>query len=94
MTQAQSNDRDEGFWRDFATMADYFGRAVNNLRSFVGMPSRDLFYALGQTLGKEAAGKLQSRNLSDVLTEISEIWDRLSMGKVVVEETIPLTLMI
>ncbi len=90
----QTSQRDEAFWKDFASMADFFSPAVTPLQKYVGLGSKELFYSLGQTFGRRIAEKNEGRTLREALSELSDQWERMELGRVEVIRSDPLTILI
>ena len=85
---------DQSFWRDFPTMADYFGPAVVPLFRYLGLDSKQVMHDLGEELGKRAAAKLASLSLDQMLDEFSKVWQGYKIGSLTVEGRDPLVLQI
>ncbi len=86
--------KDESFWKDFASMADFFSPAMTPLQRYVGLGSKDLFYSLGGAFGREVAKKLEGKTLRETLSELSDLWERAEIGRFEVLSTDPLTLLV
>jgi predicted hydrocarbon binding protein len=89
-----SSQKDESFWKDFASMADFFSPALTPLQRYVGLGSKELFYSLGDAFGRKVAEKLDGGTLREVLSSLSELWERMEIGRFEVVHSDPLTLLI
>ncbi len=91
----QANEQsDESFWKDFASMADFFSPALSPLQKYVALGSKELFYSLGETFGRKAAEKLAGESLRETLLQLSNLWGRMELGRFEVVRSDPLTLLI
>lgn len=81
----------EEFWKDLPTMMDYFGPVVSRMQKHVGISSESLLKAMGRMIGEKMVGRLAGKNEYDLLGELADLWRRLDMGRIEIDETDPLT---
>ncbi len=75
-------------------MADFFSPTLTPLQEYLGLRSKDLFYTLGLTFGRKVSERLARGSLRENLAELSELWEKMELGKLQVVKTDPLTLLI
>ncbi len=71
-------------------MADYLYHVIIPLQRHFGLRTEDLFYSFGLCIGKEVATRHLKTDLKETLDEINRLWE----GRLVVEKTDPLELLI
>jgi len=81
-------------WRemDIASFLDIFRPVIRRLQAYSGVSSQSLARVIGEEIGRGMAAKMTSRNLNDLLAEMSGIWKRLELGYVEIENRDPLIL--
>jgi predicted hydrocarbon binding protein len=92
--QQQVKRPEQEFWKDFLTMADYFNHAIVPLQKHFELKSEDIFHSLGASLGKDVAERYPEADLKEALNDMSKLWGELRIGRLSVEKTDPLELMI
>jgi len=80
------------FWKDFPAATDYFSPAIKALQSYLGFGSKDILYSLGEMMGRKASEKMGDKNLAEVLSELSKLWEHMDLGHLQVVSRSPLTL--
>ncbi len=93
IVRQEQRSKDE-FWKDFLTMADYFNHGIAPLQKHFNLESQDLFHSLGQTLGQNVAQKYSGSDLKEIVLDLSRLWEELRIGRLVIERTDPLELVI
>lgn len=100
MSETQNNQiprrrAEKEFWKEFPVMADYFGRAITSLQSYLGVNSKEIFASLGEVFGRKAAERYDSSlDLESVLKSVSSIWEDYKIGNLEISNRDPLTLVI
>ena len=86
--------KQQEFWKDFLTMADYFNHAIAPIQKHFGLQSSDLFNSLGYTLGKSVAEQYSDADLRELVHDLRRLWEKLEIGVLNVVSENPLELMI
>jgi predicted hydrocarbon binding protein len=89
--QTAAFGKDE-FWKDFLSMADYFNHAIAPFQKHFGLKSQDIFYSLGQDLGRRVAEKYDDADPKDVMKDMSRLWEELRIGTLKVSRYDPLVI--
>ncbi len=84
--------REDQFWKEFPTMADYFAPGIEPLLTYSGLTSKQVMHELGEFVGKKAAERLAGLTSKQMLGEFSKVWEKYEIGRLVVEKEEPLTL--
>jgi citrate synthase len=84
----------ETFWKDFASMADYFSPGVIALQKDLGIGTKEMFNAIGYLFGKRAAALHSSETLDELLQEMVVLWEKKKAGSLIIESKNPLVLTI
>ena len=90
----QSNSGEESFWRGFPAMADYFAPGITPLLNYLGLDSKQVMHEFGEQVGKNAASKMASLSVNQMLEEFSRVWQDYKIGSLTVESHDPLVLQI
>ncbi len=90
----QTNKKEEGFWREFPEMTDYFSPGIVPLLKYLGLSSKSVMYEFGELVGKNAGSRMANLSLDQMLAEFSRIWERYNIGRLTVESRDPLVLQI
>lgn len=61
------------------------------MQTYARIRSDPLIWAVGWTIGHEIAQTLSSKNLTDLLSELTNLWSSLRFGEVTVDVGRPLT---
>jgi predicted hydrocarbon binding protein len=92
LTTKQTNVGKDEFWKDFLSMADYFNHAIAPFQKHFGLKSQDIFYSLGQDLGKRVAEKYSNTDPKEAIKDISKLWEDLRIGTLKIQRTDPVEL--
>jgi predicted hydrocarbon binding protein len=90
----QTNKKEEGFWREFPEMADYFSPGIVPLLKHLGLSSKSVMYEFGELVGKKAGSRMADLSTEQMLAEFSRIWEQYNIGRLTVESRDPLVLQI
>lgn len=90
----ETERRDDPFWRDFPTMAGYFGPAIVPLLKHLHLDSREVMHDFGEQIGRRAAAKMSKLSLDQMLDEFAKVWQVYRIGSLTVEKRDPLVLQI
>jgi predicted hydrocarbon binding protein len=80
------------FWKDFPAATDYFSPAIRALQSYLGFGSKDILYSLGEMMGRKVVEKLGGMSLTEVLYDLSKLWETMDIGHLKIVSRDPLTL--
>jgi predicted hydrocarbon binding protein len=85
---------EEHFWKDHASMTDYFAPAVEALQKYLGVGSKELMFQLGLYLGNKAGTETKASTAKEMLVEFEDVWQKYGVGTLQFPETDPLVLFI
>jgi predicted hydrocarbon binding protein len=88
----ETERRDESFWREFPTMADYFAPGILPLLKYLDLDSKLVMHEFGEQLGRRAAAKTADLSLDEMLDEFARVWQAYKIGTLAVESHNPLTI--
>lgn len=72
----------------------FFSPAVNPLQREFGISSKDLLRRLGEEMGRQVSESIHLSDLQDVFNHLSEVWQRLVLGRLEIVSRDPLTIRI
>ncbi len=86
--------REESFWRDFPSMAGYFGPGIVPLLRYAGIGTKQAMHDFGEQVGKKAVANMGNLSLDQVLGEFAKVWQNYKIGTLSVASSDPLVLQI
>ncbi len=72
----------------------FFSPAINPLQREFGISSKDLLRRLGEEMGRQVSESIHLSDLQDVFNHLSEVWQRLVLGRLEIVSRDPLTIRI
>ena len=93
-TSAETERRDQSFWREYPAMVGYFSPGIVPLLKYLGLNSRDVMREFGVQVGRSAATKMSGLSLNEMLGEFVRVWADYGIGQLTVESHEPLVLQI
>lgn len=90
----ETQETDGSFWKQFPTMTDYFAPGILPLVKYLGLSSKRVMHELGEQIGKDAAEKLSSLTVDQMIDEFAKVWQTYEIGFLTVESRDPLVLQI
>ncbi len=90
----EAGRNEEPFWREFPAMAGYFSPGIVPLLKYAGLSSKQTMHQFGELVGRNAAAKLGSLSVDQMLAEFSKVWQKYEIGTLTVESRAPLVLQI
>ena len=90
----ETDRKDEGFWREFPAMADYFSPGIVPLLKYLDLNSKQVMHEFGEYVGRNAAAKMAHMSAVQMLGEFERIWDDYEIGKLSIENREPLVIQI
>lgn len=94
MSATEDEKNPEFFRKDFPSMADYFSPAIKSLQDFLGVGSKEVLYQLGAIFGQKMGERYKSIEPKQMLEELSIMWEKMEIGRLNVEKTDPLTILV
>ena len=94
MSTSEVTSYGDKIWRDFSSLSTFFSPAIIPLQKKLEINSSEILSSLGEFFGRKAAEKLKDLDLEGTLGATSEMWKSLGLGKLEVESTNPLTIVI
>jgi len=91
---AAETKREEGFWREYPTMVDYFSPGIVPLLRYLGMDSKEVMRDFGVQVGRKAASRMADLSAREMLDEFARVWQEYRIGTLSVECEKPLVLQI
>ena len=91
---AETQVKEESFWRDFPAMAGYFGPGIVPLLRYSGLGTKQAMRDFGELVGEKAAAKMGNASLDLLLAEFSKVWQDHRIGSLTVVSREPLVLQI
>ncbi|MEM3097076.1 MAG: hypothetical protein QXV62_08805 [Nitrososphaerota archaeon] len=88
------NPEPRGFWRDLVSTVAFFSPALNPLQRYVGISSKEILAIIGEEMGRETSSKFSQLDLKGLLSQMSETWHILGLGRFEVVGENPLTIRI
>jgi predicted hydrocarbon binding protein len=85
---------DEAFWKEFSTMSDYFGPAIEPLQRKFGVGTKELVFHVGVFLGQRAAITMEEATPVEMLDKMVSVWNEYNLGKLQVVSKDPLSILI
>ena len=94
MSVTEDDKNPEFFRKDFSSMADYFSPAIKSLQDFLGVGSKEVLYQVGAIFGQKMGERYKSMEPKQMLEELSIIWEKMEIGRLKVEKSDPLTMLV
>jgi predicted hydrocarbon binding protein len=91
-TKTADRKDEEGFWREFPAMADYFSPGLLPLTEYAGLSSKQLMHELGELVGRKSAARLEDLTARQMLDEFARVWEASRIGRLSVQSADPLEL--
>ena len=90
----ETQGKDGSFWRDFPSMAGYFGPGIVPLLKYAGLDSKEVMHDLGIRVGRKTAENMAAGTVDQMLDELARVWQANTIGSLTVESRAPLVLQI
>ena len=91
---AETEGRDDSFWREYPAMVQYFSPGIVPLLRYLGLSSKEVMRGFGEQVGRTAASKMNNLSLAEMLDELARVWQEYGIGDLRVESRDPLVLQI
>jgi predicted hydrocarbon binding protein len=85
---------EDDFWKEFSSVSDYFGPAIEPLQKKFGVGTKELMFQLGVLLGQKAAKQMDEANASEMLENFASVWNDYRLGRLEVLSKAPLEILI
>lgn len=76
---------DDPYNKELRFVIDFFGPAISRLQNHSDVPSSFLMFHLGRRIGRAIGRKMESNTLSELIDELSKLWENLDVAKIMVE---------
>ena len=93
-TATETERKEEGFWREYPVMVDYFSPGIVPLLKYLGLDSKEVMRDFGLQVGRRAASRMADLSLRQMLEEFARVWQEYRIGILSVESENPLVLQI
>jgi len=93
-TATETEREEEGFWREYPVMVDYFSPGIVPLLKYLGLDSKEVMRDFGLQVGRRAASRMADLSLRQMLEEFARVWQEYRIGILSVESENPLVLQI
>jgi predicted hydrocarbon binding protein len=93
-TVAETGRTEDGFWREYPSMIDYFSPGIVPILKYFGLNSREVMRDFGIQVGRSAASRMADLSIKEMLDKLAGVWQEFRIGSLSIESRNPLVLQI